>query len=124
MSEKNHCGYVYLLIEREFINANQPIYKIGRTGQNSPLNRLKGYPKQSQFILFYSVNNYKNIEQNIKKELKHRNEIIHKNDIGEEYFQGDINIFVSIFNQYCISQINGFTNQPIQSKKKLLINMT
>ncbi len=117
MAGKNYYGYVYLLIEREFINANQPVYKIGRTGHKCPLTRLKGYPKQSQFICFYSVNNYKRIEQNIKKELKYRKEIIHRKDIGEEYFQGDTNIFMPIFNQYCVSQINNYAKIPIQPKQ-------
>ena len=117
MSRENSCGYVYLLIEREFINANQQVYKIGRTGQNCPWERFKNYPKQSQFIFFFSVNNYKKIKQNIKKKIKYTNLIIHRKDIGEEYFEGNINIFIEIFNQHCKNEINEFTNQSIKSKK-------
>ena len=116
MSGKDHCGYVYLLIEREFINANQPIYKIGRTGQNPPWHRLNGYPKGSQFIFFLSVNNHKKIEQNIKKELKNTHSIQHRKNIGQEYFEGHIDQFLPIFNRHCSTQINEFTNQP----KKLI----
>jgi len=40
----NH--YVYLLREREFIDLDEPIYKLGKTIQQ-PNTRLAGYPKGS-----------------------------------------------------------------------------
>ena len=39
-------GHIYLIQEREFMNANQNVYKIGRTKDINQ--RVKGYPKDSR----------------------------------------------------------------------------
>ena len=43
-------NYIYLLQEREFINSNQNIYKIGKTKQEHN-NRLRGYPKGTELLI-------------------------------------------------------------------------
>ena len=96
-----NSGYIYVLITREFINSKQRIYKIGRTNQNPPWKRFKQYPIGSQVILLRMVNDSINMEKQIKHKLKTLKEIKHRIDIGEEYFEGDINHIISISNNLC-----------------------
>ena len=84
-------NYVYLLQEREFINSNKPIYKIGKTKQPN-LNRFNSYPKGSKLLCQCCCNNCDIIERKImnlfdKKYLKMRN-------IGAEYYEGDSNFMI------------------------------
>lgn len=86
---ENH--YVYLLQEREFINSNMPIYKIGKTKQAN-LNRFKSYPKGSELLCQLSCKDCSNIEKEIinlfdKKYVKMRN-------IGAEYYEGNIDFMI------------------------------
>jgi hypothetical protein len=90
-------NYVYLLIEREFLKTNESIYKIGRTNQIPPLNRIQQYPKNSRLIFLINVDNSTTVEKIIKKELIMSPEIKQRTDIGHEYFEGDINLIKEIF---------------------------
>ncbi len=103
-------GYVYLLIEREFITLNQSIYKIGQTQQTPPWERFKNYPKKSEVFVLLIANNSKEMEQQIKNQLKKTNNIIHRKDIGEEYFEGDIETLIKVYNEqhinYLIRDVN------------------
>jgi hypothetical protein len=77
--------YIYLIMEREFIESNKNIYKIGRTKQKN-LDRLHQYPKQS--ILLFQIACIDSIvcEKNLKQIFS---EIFIKHpEIGTEYFQG------------------------------------
>jgi len=77
---------VYLLIEREFIKTNEPIFKIGCSKQEND-KRIRTYPKGSQLILQIFVLDCRYIETEIKNLFKN----IYKQrvDIGIEYFEGD-----------------------------------
>lgn len=86
-------SYIYLLREREFLRLNENVYKIGKTEQE-PNNRLGGYPKGTEVILFINTNNCNEMEtkliyifQNIFKQ---------RTDIGKEYFEGDKDYMVKI----------------------------
>jgi len=82
----NH--YVYLLREREFIDLDEPIYKLGKTIQQ-PNTRLAGYPKGSEVLLFVDVKNCHNAEKEL---MRHFDENYHHcKDIGREYYEGDLN---------------------------------
>lgn len=82
----NH--YVYLLREREFIDLNEPIYKLGKTIQQ-PNTRLAGYPKGSEVLLFIDVNNCHTAEKALMARFDER--YYHCKDIGREYYEGDLN---------------------------------
>ena len=85
--------YIYLLQEREFINANQEVYKVGRTKQENET-RFKQYPKGSVLYFQMICNNCNTIE---KKVLGLFKEIfIHRKEFGSEYFEGDYNEMISI----------------------------
>jgi len=85
--------YIYLLKTREFINANQEVYKVGRTKQENQT-RFKQYPKGSVLYFQMICNNCNTIE---KKVLSLFKEIfIPRKDIGSESFEGDYNEMISI----------------------------
>ena len=77
--------YIYLLQEREFINSNSNIYKIGKTEQEN-LKRFKNYPNDSKLILHITCKNCHICEKDILKIF--REQFIQKKEIGNEYFEG------------------------------------
>jgi hypothetical protein len=88
--------YVYLLIEREFLQSAVPVYKIGRTSQENN-KRFLQYPKGSRLIFQISVTDSYFLEQEIISLFKHK--YILRTDIGHEYFEGDAtNMQIDIFN--------------------------
>lgn len=88
------AGYLYIVKEREFINSKKCIYKIGCT--NNIKRRYSQYPKGS--ILIYSIisKNFREIEKLWINKLKNNNELIKRNDIGMEYFEGN---YITIINE-------------------------
>ncbi len=96
----NH--YVYLLMEREFIKCNESIYKIGQTIENSPWKTLEKYPKNSHLVLFCHVDhNPLLVKQAIENELIETPKILHRKDLGLEYFEGEIDLIKKIFIVHC-----------------------
>ena len=88
--------YVYLLIEREFLQSAVPVYKIGRTSQENN-KRFLQYPKGSRLIFQINVTDSYFLEQEIISLFKHK--YILRTDIGHEYFDGDAtNMQIDIFN--------------------------
>ena len=100
-------NYIYLLQEREFINTNNPIYKIGRTKQEHN-KRFNQYPKGSillfQIICYNCINMEKNVITIFKKNFKHRK------DIGNEYFEGN--------SKEMIKDINNIINNEVIEESK------
>lgn len=94
---------IYLLQTREFIQLNQPVYKMGRTDQ--PLEkRLKGYPKGSKVLYSDVCCHTVNTETIILRYF--RTEFIHRKDIGKEYFEGDPNKMIEIIRYFCKNYID------------------
>jgi hypothetical protein len=92
--EDKQKGYIYLIIEREFIKTDENIYKIGKTSQKD-FKRFNQYPNGSCLLYFQEVDEYNKVEKYIIEELKNKHKLI--KDIGREYFQGDlINILLDI----------------------------
>ena len=77
---------IYLLIEREFLKSNLPIYKIGRSSQEND-KRIKQYPKGSRLICLINVEDSKFMEKEIISLFKHK--YVQRRDIGSEYFEGN-----------------------------------
>ena len=78
---------IYLLIEREFLQSNLPIYKIGRSSQEND-KRIKQYPKGSRLICLINVEDSKIMEKEIISLFKHK--YVQRRDIGSEYFEGNV----------------------------------
>ena len=77
---------IYLIQEREFINSDENVYKIGKTKQEN-LKRFKQYPKGSKLILQQICDDCDILEKELISDFK--NKYIHRKDIGNEYFEGD-----------------------------------
>ena len=86
--------YVYLLHEREFLNSGRQLYKIGRTSQ-SPNDRFDDYPKGSCVVFYLRVPDSKATEKAIKAAFKLK--FKQDRDIGQEYFEGDVNDMIQSF---------------------------
>ena len=84
-------NYIYLLQEREFVNINSNIFKVGMT---TKLNheRFNQYPKGSKLLFKIICNDCKNIEKIILKKFKEK--FNHQLAIGNEYFEGDYKIMI------------------------------
>ena len=79
-------GYIYIVHEREFINANLHIYKIGNT--ESIARRLPQYPKGSHLKFCVQTCNFVAFEKDIIKLFDDK--FVQKKDIGREYYEGDV----------------------------------
>jgi len=80
-------NYIYILQTREFINAKNNIYKIGKSGQEN-LKRFNSYPKGSKLIMQVICSDCNIVEKNIIDLFKEK--YTQKKDIGTEYFEGDM----------------------------------
>ena len=84
-------GFIYLIREREFINTNEEVYKVGATvqkGTTLQLTRLKNYKKGSQLLCACRCDPIIvfEIESKIKKIFKEK---FVKHGDGTEYFIGE-----------------------------------
>ena len=78
--------YIYLLQEREFLNKDEDIYKIGKTKQPN-LKRVSQYPIGSIVIIQYRCIDCTKIERELLKLFAETFTL--RKDIGSEYFEGD-----------------------------------
>ena len=80
-------GHLYLLREREFIRMGEEVYKVGRS--TNIRNRMPHYPKDSCVQLIVRVeDNLVPLESSVIHRF--RAHFVHRVDIGQEYFQGDV----------------------------------
>jgi hypothetical protein len=80
MDTQVETQYVYLLQTREFLNLNEPVYKIGRSKQDN-LSRFSQYTLGS--VLLYQSSCYDNIK--LEKEIiaLFKQKYIHKKRLEE-----------------------------------------
>jgi hypothetical protein len=109
--------YIYLLQEREFIKTSETIYKLGKTVQKCGRGfgeRFKGYPKGSRVLLVIEVNDCNKVETDLirvfKKEFKRRD------DIGSEYFEGDINEMKRILTEIILKT----KKEPVEKQVEII----
>lgn len=96
MTIVENVGYIYLLQEREFVKTQEQIYKIGKTMQKN-LKRFNAYPKGT-ILLFYSMcTDHHTMERLIIKTFS--DNFIRRQDIGAEYFEGDLNSMLLLMNE-------------------------
>jgi len=112
----NRPGYIYIIQEREFVNTNENVYKIGRT--ENIIRRFSDYPKGSKLFLSFLVSDMYEIENEIKEQLCKT--IKCRRDIGTEYYEGEINEVtkevLSVISKYSILPQ---ANQSVLSKAKI-----
>ena len=92
------CGYIYLIHLREFINSNESIYKIGKTGDiccRKINKRFSAYPKDSVIKIIIQVNDMDTTENDLIQKF---GELFEKQpSIGPETFKGNLhNMIIEI----------------------------
>lgn len=111
MTTSLQYNYIYLLQEREFVNLNQNIYKIGKSKQEN-CKRINSYPKGSKLILQLLCDNCDLMETQLIALFTDK--YVHKEAIGREYFEGEVE-----------SMINDiFLNRTIVNNSNNLITST
>lgn len=88
--------YIYLLQTREFINLQQPVFKLGKT--KNPKCRLSSYPRGSAVHFISLVPDCDAAEKELLQIFTEK--FIQRKDLGREYFLGNI--------QEMIKEINFF----------------
>lgn len=79
-------GFIYIIQEREFLNAHLNIYKIGYS--ESIARRLPEYPKGSELKFCVQTQNFVAFERDVIKLFDVK--FILRRDIGREYYEGDL----------------------------------
>ena len=102
MASREKNGWVYILREREFLKTNENIVKIGRTANKE--SRMKNYPKGSDFLECIEVHDTNLAENNLKYVFQEKFKV--RNDIGSEYFEGDIDEMLKVFRETSTLQNN------------------
>jgi hypothetical protein len=87
-SETIETNILYLIHEREFVNSNKPVYKLGRSKQEG-FKRFKNYPKGSNVKMTIDCIDCVFGEKYLLNIF--RKKYIQRSDIGNEYFEGPIN---------------------------------
>jgi len=108
-------GYIYIIREREFINSNKQIYKIGKTSGDCPNKRLCNYPKGSELIYTCFTNNQDQTEKEIK--IKFKENYIQRIDIGIEYFEGDFKLMIKLITDIILNNFNTIVENDIKNKE-------
>ncbi len=88
-------GYIYLIYTPEYIDADIPVYKLGRTMQEI-FERFKAYPKGSKLLLHREVNDHIRIERELIVKF---NELFTLVD-GREWFLGDRYLMEDTINEH------------------------
>ena len=100
--------YIYLLHEREFIKTNENIYKLGKTKQEHN-NFLKKCPKGSKLLIQIKCDNCDITRNNLIKYFN--NKYTNRRDIGNEYFEGDMDDMKDTICQHVISEYKNKKNE-------------
>jgi hypothetical protein len=100
--------YIYLIRLREYLTAELPIYKIGKTTQE-PNTRLAGYPKGSEIYLFIRVVDCHSAEKQIIREFDSAYK--KRTDIGAEYYEGRVEDMIRHIYAICTTSSNAVTTK-------------
>ena len=102
---------MYIIKEREFINARSPVFKVGYSDA-LPV-RMKSYPKGSIILATMRVNNGRSTERKVLAAL--RSQFIHRRDIGSEYFEGPLVDIVHVFHGTCLPMMSDIIELTVDS---------
>ena len=112
--DQNSYEYIYMLREREFVNNNKNVYKIGRSKQKD-MKRIRQYSKSSELIIYMQVDNCKKTERILIKEFNKN--FKSRTDIGYETFEGDRYKMLDIIYKYCSSTVAQIVTASCQASR-------
>jgi len=99
----NESHHLYCLIEREFINSGQSVYKVGKSLHLTQ--RMSAYPKGSYVVSVFKVNNCHTLEKVLLKQLDACEGLTNARDVGREYYRGDLKEVMKIFVDVCMTDL-------------------
>ena len=94
-------GSIYIIYTRACKNADEGVYKIGKTGDY--IRRQSQYTKGGEMVFVANVNNRHESENLIKAGFS--KEFVQRRDYGTEYFEGDIFEMVLLLKDILNTQI-------------------
>lgn len=119
-SSMSDTCYIYLIHEREFHNANKPIFKIGKTRQKHN-ERFKQYPNGSKLLIQITVDDCDKAERDLIKLFKEKYKWC--KFYGNEYFEGDSIDMLNDIREYHLRTIVLKKNiEDTFNKKPLILN--
>lgn len=86
-------GYLYIIKERKFVKSNEPVYKIGCTGDIKK--RFNQYPKNSRLVFYIADEDFRKNEKRWIDKLNNNIHLKKRKDIGLEYFEGNYIIIIN-----------------------------
>ncbi len=98
---KTDKGFVYLFYTRASKNANEYVYKTGKS--EDYIKRQGNYTKGGDMLFVMNVKN-RHLSENIVMANFNR-EFIHREDYGREYFEGDIFEMVLLMKNVLVDQM-------------------
>jgi len=104
-------SYIYLVHPKQFVKSNQNIYKIGKTRRPD---RICFYGKGSLCVLMMLVGDCDYEEKRLIKFFKQKFKL--RNDIGLEYFEGNLLEMTNIIFETC----NKMQNRKYRIKNKII----
>jgi hypothetical protein len=94
MDNRNEDGNVYIVQLREFINNDEPTYKIGFTLKENPFDAVvAGYPKGTQLMFSIHTENPRALKK--KAITLFKSKYSQKTEYGDEYFNGNLHSMIS-----------------------------
>lgn len=100
-------GYIYVLMEREFVRSGENVVKVGRA--RNMMKRLNQYPKGSKLLFCMYCDTLVATETELLRLLD--TAFVRRSDLGRERFEGDINALVSFVNSFVNLKL--MTGRPV-----------
>ncbi len=85
-------GHIYVIWLREFLQKNEPVFKVGRTGNLSQ--RLSQYPKGSHLLFTAWTADSCKCEGKVCSKLSLH--FVNRTDIGREYYEGNLGRLLNV----------------------------
>jgi hypothetical protein len=89
--------YIYLIQTKEFVDRNEPTYKLGRTSENPPWKRFSGY--KLGYIVYILERVYNCVAMENKLLTIFKELFVHRREYGYEMFSGKISDMIRVIHR-------------------------
>ena len=101
MSDVPTPGYIYVIVEREFVRSGEPVVKVGRT--SNVVRRIAEYPKGSKLLFCMYCDSLLETEAEVLRLLDKA--FLRRSDIGRESFEGNFNSILSLVSNFVTAKL-------------------